>query len=140
MTATEHRRIAFDAHGEKCNGCEATEDLHVHHRDRDRSNNDPENLEVLCKDCHWDIHGPELAERSRGPTSDASTIVADDMTAEDVLQRLMEDGRVTPAYAADASGYKPSYIRKKLNEMVEHGHAQKVYTGLYELTEDLEDE
>jgi len=30
--------------------------LHVHHRDRDRGNNDLSNLEVLCPNCHAERH------------------------------------------------------------------------------------
>jgi 5-methylcytosine-specific restriction endonuclease McrA len=38
-----------------CNRCGYSampEILDVHHRDRDRTNNEPENLEVLCPNCH----------------------------------------------------------------------------------------
>lgn len=31
--------------------------LHVHHKDRDKQNNEPDNLEVLCKSCHEEEHG-----------------------------------------------------------------------------------
>lgn len=34
-----------------CNGCQRYGD-HVDHRDGDASNNDPENLQVLCVRCH----------------------------------------------------------------------------------------
>lgn len=51
-----YRRIAFEAHGEVCNRCDATEDLHVHHIDRNRHNSQPNNLEVLCPSCHMAEH------------------------------------------------------------------------------------
>lgn len=35
-----------------CERCKATERLLVHHKDRNRYNNDRTNLEVLCKRCH----------------------------------------------------------------------------------------
>jgi hypothetical protein len=35
-----------------CERCGVTERLHVHHRDQDRTNNDPSNLETLCVLCH----------------------------------------------------------------------------------------
>lgn len=47
--------------------------LHVHHRDRNKTNNDPANLEVLCRRCHWTEHGrpwyphwPAKRPRGRG--------------------------------------------------------------------------
>lgn len=39
-----------------CERCGSTELLLVHHRDRNRSNNDLENLETLCKRCHQIEH------------------------------------------------------------------------------------
>lgn len=30
--------------------------IHVHHRDRNRTNNDVTNLEIVCSDCHWMVH------------------------------------------------------------------------------------
>ena len=32
---------------------------HVHHKDRNRDNNDPENLVLLCRDCHFKIHSKD---------------------------------------------------------------------------------
>lgn len=43
----------------KCNRCASTMRLHVHHRDRNKRNQDPLNLEVLCKGCHTDEHRGE---------------------------------------------------------------------------------
>jgi len=31
-------------------------DAQVHHKDGDWTNNDPENLETLCWDCHKEVH------------------------------------------------------------------------------------
>lgn len=36
----------------RCAMCDKTSDLEVHHRDADRSNNERENLLLLCRDCH----------------------------------------------------------------------------------------
>lgn len=30
--------------------------LHVHHKDRNRNNNDLENLELICPNCHYEEH------------------------------------------------------------------------------------
>ena len=46
-----HRQVTKD----KCVECgydEHPEILHIHHIDRDRTNNTKENLEVLCPNCH----------------------------------------------------------------------------------------
>lgn len=60
-------------------------------------------------------------------------------TDEEILEMLRE-GRVTAPFVADELDASQEYVRSRLKRFVEHGHAQKVYTGLYELTEDLEDE
>lgn len=36
----------------------------VHHKDRDKHNNKPSNLEVLSKQSHREIHGKEFAKRA----------------------------------------------------------------------------
>lgn len=40
---------------ERC-GYNKKEILHVHHKDRNRSNNDMENLELICPNCHYEEH------------------------------------------------------------------------------------
>jgi len=54
---------------------------------------------------------------------------------EDVVEMLRE-GRVTAPFVADETGYNTQYIRERLNRLVEHGNARKVYDGLYELVVD----
>ena len=49
---------------------------------------------------------------------------------------MLRDGRVTAPYVADEIDASQEYVRSRLKRLVEHGHAQKVYTGLYELTDD----
>jgi 5-methylcytosine-specific restriction endonuclease McrA len=41
---------------EICERCGSDENLLVHHKDRDRTNNDLDNLELLCKSCHQKEH------------------------------------------------------------------------------------
>lgn len=50
--------LAFETYKMKkvCNRCGSTENILVHHRDRDRYNNEKSNLEVLCKSCHQIEH------------------------------------------------------------------------------------
>ena len=41
-----------------CQKCGATENLHVHHLTYENFKNEkPEDLQVLCKDCHMKVHG-----------------------------------------------------------------------------------
>lgn len=49
---------------------------------------------------------------------------------------LLAEGRVTAPYAADTIDASQEYVRSRLRRLVEHGHARKVYTGLYELVDD----
>lgn len=37
-------------------GLQEPEILVIHHKDRNRKNNRPENLQVLCPNCHWRVH------------------------------------------------------------------------------------
>jgi hypothetical protein len=41
---------------EACNRCGKTENLGIHHKDMDHFNNDPDNLQVLCVNCHMSVH------------------------------------------------------------------------------------
>ncbi len=50
------RKRALDYYGAICNRCGTTKDICVHHRDEDRTNNELDNLEVVCKKCHQDHH------------------------------------------------------------------------------------
>jgi hypothetical protein len=56
---TKYRRLALTELPNKCNHCSwdlYKEVLVVHHKDRDRTNNTIENLEVLCPTCHGVEH------------------------------------------------------------------------------------
>ena len=46
-----------------CEGCGTTEELHVHHIDRDPKNNSPKNLATLCASCHLKKHWREDREK-----------------------------------------------------------------------------
>lgn len=39
-----------------CTKCKSQKNLLIHHKDEDRTNNHPSNLEVLCKRCHQVEH------------------------------------------------------------------------------------
>jgi 5-methylcytosine-specific restriction endonuclease McrA len=56
LVQKDYRRIAFSLVDVlsciRCGYDKHVEALEVHHKDRDRSNNAPENLEILCANCH----------------------------------------------------------------------------------------
>lgn len=57
---TRARRIAID--NGRCTHCQATTNLHVHHKDGDAMNDTITNLQSLCEDCHRSVE----AERTLG--------------------------------------------------------------------------
>ena len=40
----------------QCVKCSSTDELHIHHIDKDNTNNDYKNLITLCKKCHYLEH------------------------------------------------------------------------------------
>jgi len=48
----------FEIRGTICERCgyNKKEILHVHHKDRNHSNNNPNNLELICPNCHYEEH------------------------------------------------------------------------------------
>jgi hypothetical protein len=62
-----YRIKALNHYGHKCGICsydEYPEILQVHHIDRNRNNNDIENLTVLCPNHHWAIHLGVIKEKT----------------------------------------------------------------------------
>jgi len=51
----------LEERGKKCERCGYSkwEILHIHHKDRDRNNNDRNNLEIICPNCHYEEHSSE---------------------------------------------------------------------------------
>jgi 5-methylcytosine-specific restriction endonuclease McrA len=60
--------------GVKCERCgySKLEILHVHHKDRDRNNNDLSNLELICPNCHYEEHYLEKSWLNGSLSSEAS--------------------------------------------------------------------
>lgn len=56
--------------------------------------------------------------------------------ADEAILEMLQHGRVTAPYVAEETGYSLQYVRDRLSRLVEHGNAEKVYEGLYELVED----
>lgn len=51
---------------ERCDDMSHPEEQHRHHKDRDRSNNTPENIEVLCPTCHRLEHEKDMVRNEKG--------------------------------------------------------------------------
>lgn len=54
-----YRKKAFNELDKKCNKCgydKYLDILQVHHKDKNRLNNNIENLEILCPNCHMEFH------------------------------------------------------------------------------------
>ena len=59
LTQSEKEQI-ISRRGNICDACgdkKSTSNLEIHHKDRNRNNNEPSNLRVLCKKCHDKLHG-----------------------------------------------------------------------------------
>ena len=59
------RREILNRDGWRCQRCGRPGALEVHHVDGDPGNNDPDNLQAVCRPCHIDLHrspvAPEVA-------------------------------------------------------------------------------
>lgn len=56
---TDYRSIFYrdNPNQKSCEICCSDRFLVVHHMDRNRKNNDPSNMIMLCKSCHAKVHG-----------------------------------------------------------------------------------
>ena len=80
--------------------------LHVHHLDHDHTNNDPENLQTLCANCHALIH--RLHKERLGPVKNTKVVPMKVFKAEHERWKR----------AAEASGARSfnAWARQNLNE------------------------
>lgn len=53
-------RICKDSLERKCNICLSRNDLVIHHIDRNHKHNELNNLMIVCKQCHYNIHKIKL--------------------------------------------------------------------------------
>jgi hypothetical protein len=67
--ATIPQKTRNEKMGKKCEVCGTAFNLQFHHKDRNRSNNNKENIAILCLDCHRIEH-----EREK-PTKDKKILV-----------------------------------------------------------------
>jgi len=56
---------AWKHRGDTCERCGSKRFICIHHKDENRANNDPSNLETVCKKCHQTHH----AEPRRDPAT-----------------------------------------------------------------------
>ena len=52
----DEKDIVFGNYNNECAICNEKEGLHIHHKDKNAENNDPQNLILLCGVCHKKIH------------------------------------------------------------------------------------
>jgi len=55
---------------------------------------------------------------------------------DETLLDVLQQGRVTPTFAAEEISVSREYASDRLKRLTEHGHIQKVAPGLYELASD----
>lgn len=59
-----YRKMLLSLLGGKCSLCDSTENLELHHKDGNRSNNDVRNIQLLCRGCHRvKFHGRKKENR-----------------------------------------------------------------------------
>jgi len=61
----KYRKLAFRYLPNECYYCKTTENLQVHHIDRNRNNNTLENLRIVCARCHMHKEHPYILKRKR---------------------------------------------------------------------------
>ena len=54
------RDILLELLGNKCSSCGATDNLELHHIDNNRLNNSLDNIKLVCKECHKNIHSKNM--------------------------------------------------------------------------------
>lgn len=70
-------------------------------------------------------------------TQPSGMLTRDDLNDTDgrVLD-VLHEGRVTPQYVADQLDVSRTYASERLKRLVEHGHVNRLASGLYELADD----
>lgn len=65
------------------------------------------------------------------------TEVGDGLSDTDAaLLRLLEEGRVTPTYAAEQIGTTLGYATRRLRHLEARGRVERIHRGLYERADD----
>lgn len=102
----EHREVAA-----KSLGRTLRDDEIVHHRDGDRSNNNPSNLAVMSQAEHAALHAPDLLSRRNGHRGSSNPRAK--LTDEDVL--IIRSSSASGRSLASRFGVNPSTIHRIRN-------------------------
>jgi DNA-binding Lrp family transcriptional regulator len=71
-----------------------------------------------------------------GVTNQTVITAADLNATDEALLDQLQEGRVTPIYAAEEIGRSREYTSDRIKRLHEHGHVRKLSKGLYELVDD----
>jgi len=134
---TYYKPITHKLLGNKCQQCGTNEDLVLHHIDLDRNNNEPNNLQLLCRSCHRKLHAEKTPyNRLSIPKTKCIPVYL----PEDVIktvQRIIEEDSwwedpqtfILSAIRQSIMGIYPEYaIRKKIAD-VKNKHKVPVKEG-----------
>jgi tetrahydromethanopterin S-methyltransferase subunit G len=84
-----------------------------------------------------EVHQPYVnQQRSRDVSATGNTSGIQLSRTDEGILRMLCEGRVTVPYVADEIDKSQEYVRSRLTRLVEHGHVERVYRGLYQLTDD----
>lgn len=75
VSADYYRRISLEKLKQECHRCGTHKNLCVHHKDRNRRNNNISNLQMLCKSCHSKEHNRSKNFGKRNKISDMRKII-----------------------------------------------------------------
>jgi len=155
---TNYRERAINHYGGECQVCSDRENILVHHRDGDRSNNDLDNLIPLCESCHGKVHGrsnevpelvKELGHRPREPGDTSIRVtgkLADELydrkgrggSYEDVIWRLIEQAEGIESSGGSTNGTDPSADRETHSADTEHTDPDAMRARMEEQLSDMD--
>lgn len=85
----------------KCEICDCNEEevLIIHHIDKDRYNNEPNNLMVVCSNCHLKIHHRKF--KSKNHIIDLKSEIFNDKRLQELKYQLRERDKKVNQYILD---------------------------------------
>lgn len=89
-----YKEFVVEALGSVCQECGSKENLVVHHKDRDRSNNSRENFMLLCRECHLKVHRGKSEDRLLEINLDKllePPVSRNDRMAKKIVWRILDD-------------------------------------------------